>query len=177
MPSTVAFLKAQYEAHRGLGDRSIQSDAIMVIDGFEYLGLLIKAFTWPILTTASEIEGFLPGGQKFWEEGQLETAMQGQVVITETKAGHAYEALTKLATIGRRDCTLYEGNPTEFVRAIRIRDMFMKLDPAERDAESRSALTQFSGTMHYQFFGETLPGSPGAIAAAGLAAAAALIPG
>lgn len=174
--SSVEFLQAQYEASRGLGDRSIQSDAMMVIDGFEYLGLLIKSFTWPILTTATEVEGYLPGGQKFWQPGQLETAMQGQIVVTETKAGHAYEALTVLATTKPRDCTLYEGNPTEFVRAIRIRDMFMKLDPAERDAESRSAMTQFSGTMHYQFFGETLPGSAAAASAAGLAALAAKIP-
>lgn len=173
--SSVDFLKAQYEASRGLGDRSVQSDAVMVIDGFEYLGLLIKSFTWPIITTSSEVEGFLPGGQKFWEVGQLETAMQGQVVITETRAGHAYEALTVL-TRKRPGATLYEGNPLEFARAIRIRDLFLKLDPAERDAESRSALTQFSGTMFYQFFGEVLPGSPAAAAAAGLALAAGKLP-
>lgn len=156
--NSAEFLKLQYQTHRTLGDRSLSSDARMVISGFEHLTMLIKDFSWPVLSTAGEVEVWLPGGQKTWQEQQLETAMQGQVTITETVLGHAYDAINRLN--GKRfDATLFEGAPEAFYRSVKIRDCFMKMDPAERSFENRSQVTQYTGTIFYNFFGETVLGS------------------
>ncbi|WP_292999998.1 hypothetical protein [Nevskia sp.] len=152
------FLKAQYLVNKALGNRSLASDARIVISGFEHLTVLIKDFTWPVLSPAGEVEVWLPGGQKTWQAQVLETAMQGQITITETVLGHGYDAIHRLN--GRNvDCTLFEGSPEAFYRSVKIRDAFLKMDPAERSFESRSQVTQYTGTMFYNFFGETVLGS------------------
>lgn len=170
--STVDYLKAQYAVSKALGERSLSSDAVLVIADpfFASLSLLMKSFVWPVLSTAGEVEIWLPTGQKAWQQQQLETALQGQVVITETAAGHAYEALNALSR-KRFDATIFEGQPDKFSRAVFIRDAFIKVDPAERDHESRSQVTQFSGTIFYHFFGEIIPGNIAAAGATALGAA------
>lgn len=168
--ATAEYLKAQYGISNALGERSLQSDSVLVIQGFEFLSLLIKAFPWPVLSTAGEVEGFLPNGQKFWQEQQLETALQGQITITETAAGHAYEAINRLARQGRFNGTVFEGQPEKFSRAARIEQCFMKIDPADRDHESRSQITQYTGTLFYHFYGDTIPGNIQAVGAGALGA-------
>lgn len=156
--SNVDLLKAQFAVSKAMGERSLQSDAILVPDGFEALAILLKSFPWPVLSTAGEVEIWLPNGQKTWQPQQLETALQGAFIITETTFGHAADFLAKIA--GKRfDASVFEGTPEAFTRGARIVDCFVKVEPAERDHESRTAVTQYSGTLFYNFFGETIAGN------------------
>ncbi len=153
------FLKLQYQTHRALGTRSLSSDARMVISGFEHLVMLIKDFTWPVLSPAGEVEVWLPGGQKAFQRQTLETAKQGQITITETVLGHAYDAINRLSALPDFQATLYEGSAEAFYRSVKIRDCFVVMDSSERSFENRSQVTQYTGTIFYSFFGETVLGS------------------
>ena len=157
--ASVAYLKSQLAVSKGLGDRSISSDAQLVIDGFEYLTMLIKSFPWPVVSTAGEVEIYLPSGQKTFQPQVPETGMQGQFILTETVYGHAQDAIIQLAGGLIFDATAYEGSPDYFTRACVINSCFMKVEPAERDFESRSQVTQYTGTIFYNFFGEIILGN------------------
>ena len=177
MPNpAVDAIAAQYAVSKAMGKRSISSDSVFVPDNFEYLSVLIKAFPWPVLTPSGEVEIWHPGGYRTFQPANLEIGMQGQVVLMETQAGHAYEALTVLSAL-QIDGTIYEGNPLRFARAMRVRDLFFKVDPAERDAENRQQATQYNGTIFYTFLGEVLPGNAANAGAIALAAAGGALSG
>jgi hypothetical protein len=158
MNSSLAYLQSQFAVSKALGDRSLQSDALMVIDGFEFLTMLLKDFVWPVVSTAGEVEIWLPNGQRALQQQQIETAFTGNVVIMETSSGIAEEALAQLA--GQNfDATVYEGNALSYTRGAFIRQCFFKVEPAERSFEGRSQVTQYNCEMSYHYFGERLPGN------------------
>lgn len=156
--SNINILKANFAINQALGDTSVQSDSVMVIEGFETHTPLLKSFPWPVLSAGDMIEIPLPLGQTTGQPAQIKTHQQGAVVIRETVFGHTQDMLTKLA--GKKfNATIYEGTPEAFTRGVKIRDAFFVMDPSDRDMESRTAITQYSGTLHYNFFGETVSGN------------------
>jgi hypothetical protein len=158
--STGAYLAQSYGQVKALGDKSISSDAMFVIDGFEHLRLLAKQFPWPILSTAGEIETVTPMGGAAWQSQQLKTNMQGQVTFYETVRGDIEQFIEMIASAGGKfNGSIYEGTMERHSRGVRIVDAFFQFDSPDRDWENRAQATTVSGTLFYHYFGEKIPGN------------------
>lgn len=152
--NTGAYLKQLYNATSALGDKVISSDAFFEIEGHEELGLLIKQFPWPELSSAGEIEVPMPMGAARWQPQQLKVNQQGQVTFMETQAGHVQAFMEDiLITGGRFNAKVYEGTPDSYTRVCQIRDCFFQLDNPDRDFENRSAIMLISGSLYFHYFG------------------------
>jgi hypothetical protein len=147
------------------GDKSISSDATMVIDGFEQYRFLFKQFPQPTLSSAGEIEIAGPMGIATFQPQQAKINQQGQVSMYETVDGDA-EKLQRaiMAAGGRFDATIYEGTLEKHTRGWRIYKCFVQLDNPDRDWENRGQVTMLSGTMFFHYTGETLPGNVATLA-------------
>jgi hypothetical protein len=158
--STAAFLEQSYGLSKALGDKSVSSDAMFVIKGFEHLRLLCKQFPWPIMAPAGEIEVPSPMGSKSWQPQQLETAKQGQVSFFETVRGDMETFIEQITLQGCRfNASVYEGTMERYSRGVEIRDCFLQLESPDRDWENRSQVTTISGTLFYHYFGKKIPGN------------------
>lgn len=158
--SSKEFLKGAYNATRLLGDKAITSDAVMVIDGFEQLQLLIKQFPWPELSSVGEIEVPMPMGAASWQPAQLKINQQGAISIMETVGGQVHDFSERVAASGGRfQATVYEGTPERFYRGLKLVDAFVTLDNPDRDFESRQQVLLVTGTIFFHYFGDKLPGN------------------
>lgn len=158
--STGALLKQTYNQVKALGDKSISSDAMFVIDGFEHLRLLCKQFPFPVLSPAGEIAIPTPMGGEAWQPQQLKVNQQGQVSFHETVRGDVQafiEAVTALG--GRFNATAYEGTMESYHRAVKIVDCFFQFDNPDRDWENRAQATLVTGTLFFHFFGDQIKGN------------------
>ena len=157
---TAAVLIGYYNAARLLGDKSVSSDATLVIDGYEELSLLIKQFPWPVVGVLGEIEVPGPMGLQSWQPQALKTAFQGPLTLSETVSGSVATFLSKVAAGGAIfQATAYEGTPDAFHYAWRLRNGFFVPDAPDRDWENRSQITSISGTYFFHFFGEKIAGN------------------
>lgn len=153
-------LKGYYNVARAMGDKSINSMAWFEISGFEEMALLTKQFPWPTIGPGGEIEIAGPMGIKLWQPQQIRVNQQGQLVFTETTAGHVSRFLRNVVKQKAVfQATVYEGTPSEFHRAYRLHDCFFQPDNADRDWENQAAITQIAGTLFYHHFGEEIPGN------------------
>lgn len=153
-------LKSFYNLAKAVGDKAINSDAFFEPEGFPQVGILMKQFPWPVLTPGGEIEIPMPNGSAGWQMQQLKVHQQGQVTFSETVNGIAQSFFNDVnARGGRFNATVYEGSPDRFYRAVKIRDAFVVMEPVDRDWENRSQVLTFSGTLFFNFFGETIPGN------------------
>lgn len=152
--SSGAYLKGLYNSTVAMGDKVVSSDAYFEIEGHEELGLLIKQFPWPELSSAGEIEVPMPLGAARWQPQQLKVNQQGQVTFMETVAGHIQNFMEEiLITGGRFNAKVYEGTPDNYTRVCHIRDCFFQLDNPDRDFENRSQILLISGSLFFHFFG------------------------
>jgi hypothetical protein len=158
--SSAEVLKGYHNLARAVGDKSVNSDAFFVIQGYEQLGILIKQFPWPTLGVGGEIEIALPGGSKAFQSQQANPALQGQVTFTETSKGHVHKFLLDILKKGGKfNATVYEGTPDRFHYAKKIVDCFFQPDQGDRDWENRSQITTVSGTLFFHYFGDDVPGN------------------
>ena len=152
--NTGPYLKTLYAGAAALGDAAVSSDAYFEIEGHEDLGLLIKQFPWPVLSSAGEIEVPLPMGMSKWQPQQTKVNQQGGVTLKETKAGHIAAFLEEvIASGGTFNAKVYEGEPNNYTRMCKIRDCFLVMDNPDRDFENRSQILMVSGTLFFHFFG------------------------
>lgn len=158
--SALSYLKGMYGSARAMGDKAVSSDGALEIEGFEGMWLLTKQFPWPVTSSQGEIEIPMPMGSNSAQPQQAKTYHQGQVTFFETTANHVSSMmLDMLKSGGRFNAKVYEGTPESFVRAKPLRDCFLVLDDADRDWENRSQVLTISGTIHYHYFGDDLPGN------------------
>ena len=158
--SNSSYLKSLYDQTQAMGEKVVNSDFTFEIEGFEHIHLLTKQVPWPELTPAGEIEVPTPMGATAWQPQQLKVAQQGQIALMETVAGDADQMLVDLIVNGGKfNAKIYEGTPEKHIRAKRIRDCFIQMDPTDRDWENRSQVLLFSGTLFYHYFGEIDPGN------------------
>lgn len=158
--SAVQYLKELNNATVNMGAKVVNSDFTFEIAGFEQSYLLCKQAPWPVLSSGGEIEVFTPlGGQK-WQPQQLKTAQQGPITMSETVAGSVDKLfLDILARGGTFDATVYEGTPSKYLRAKRLRSCFLVLDNPDRDWENRAQILQFTGTLFFDYFAEIIVGN------------------
>ncbi|MEJ7806816.1 MAG: hypothetical protein WKG03_12965 [Telluria sp.] len=160
--STGAYLKGVYGQVKAMGDKSVSSDAMFVIDGFEHLRLLCKQFIWPTLSPGGEIAIPTPMGGEAWQPQQLKTNQQGQVTFHETVRGDVETFMEQIAANGSKfNAKVYEGTMEKHHRGVQIVDCFIQFDNPERDWENRSQATTVSGTLFFHYFGEKIPGNIG----------------
>lgn len=158
--STGAFLQQSYNQIKALGDKSVSSDAMFVIDGFEHLRLLTKQFPFPVLTPGGEIAIANPMGAEAWQPQQVKVNQQGSITFYETVRGDMQTFIEAIVGIGGRfNAKVYEGSTERFHRAVQIRDCFLQLDNPDRDWENRAQVTTITGTLFFHFFGESIKGN------------------
>lgn len=158
--SNANYLKNFYDATKALGNKVVNSDFTLEIEGFEANYLLAKQCPWPDVSVAGEIEVPSPLGATLFEPQQLKVAKQGQVSFMETVAGSIDKMLVDIiAKGGTFNAWIYEGTPSKYLRRKRIVDCFVQVDDPDRDWENRSQVLMFSGTMFYHYFGETENGN------------------
>jgi hypothetical protein len=154
-------LRGIYSAARAIGEKSINSDATMEIDGFTGLMLLTKQFPWPVMGSQGEIEVAGPLGVPWAQPQNVRVWHQGPVTFTETKSGMVGQFLTEVITRqgGVFQATVYEGTPESFSYGLRLVDCFFVPDGVDRDWENRAQMTMVNGTLHYHHFGQRIPGN------------------
>lgn len=154
-------LKQYHSTAQALGETSTNSDAMLVIEGFETLMLLTKQFPWPVTTPMGEIERAGPLGMVMAKPQQLKTYHQGPMTFVETQRGMVQTFLEQVVerNKGVFQGRVYEGTPTRFVRGYRLLDCFFVSDNPDRDHENRASLTQIAGTLHYHFYGDKIAGN------------------
>jgi hypothetical protein len=158
--STGAYLAASYGQVKAMGDKSVSSDAMFVIEGFEHLRLLCKQFPWPTLSSGGEIEIALPNGSIAGQPQQLKPFQQGQVTFYETVRGDLEKFMDEIALQGSRfDAAVYEGTLEKHHRGCNIVDCWVQFDNPDRDWENRSQATTVSGTLFFHYFGDKIPGN------------------
>jgi len=158
--SNTQYLKGFYDVTKALGAKIISSDFTFEIAGFEQNYLLCKQAPWPEVSPEGEIEVSSPLGAAYVQPQQIKIRHQGPVTFMETTQGSIDNMMVNLITSGGIfNATVYEGTPQRFLRAKKLVDCFIQLDDPDRDWENRSQILLFSGTLHYHYFGEIIPGN------------------
>ncbi|APQ14661.1 hypothetical protein BJP27_24110 (plasmid) [Pseudomonas oryzihabitans] len=153
--SNEAYLQQAFSAQTALGDKIINSDAHLVIDGFEDISAITKQFPWPILTPEGEIE--VPGamGITTLQPQQIKIRHSSPIAFMETTKGHIQDMVRKINEAGGRfNARVYEGTIENPLRTARIVRCFLQLENMDRDFENRAQIGQFTGTLHFHYLGE-----------------------
>lgn len=159
--NTSTFLAQNYAQIKAMGDKSVNSDAQFVIDGFEQIRLLTKQFPFPVLTSGGAIETPGPNGMNIAQPQQAKTYFTGQVQFSETVRGDIENMQKAIMALGGTfNATVYEGTMEQYHRAVRLIGCFIEFDVIDRDQENRSQITMIGGTLHFHYFGDAdLPGN------------------
>jgi len=154
------YLKSYHQQIGNVGSPSINSDFYLQIEGYESLSLQTKQAPWPVLSSAGEIEVSGPLGTVRAEPQQAKVYNQGPISFHEDASGSVDSTLLAILSGGGKfNAKIYEGTPENFTLAKRIYDCFIVLDAPDRDWENRAQVLDFTGTLHYHYFGETIPGN------------------
>lgn len=151
--STMAVLSRTFQNTNDIGAKAVQSDATLVIKGYEDTYLLLKQFPWPVATVSDVIEYYGPVGQKMVQPQQNKTKQEGPFTIYETVENHAGEFLKNIiAQGGEFDATVYAGRPDDYKRKEELKKCILVADTPDRDWENDTSPLMISGTMHYHWF-------------------------
>lgn len=157
--STGQTMSKIHESVRALGDKAINADFALEIEGFEGMWLLAKQCPWPELSTTGEIEVAAPLGSAVWQAQQTKFNQQGAVTLMETTAGSVDEMLLQLLTRGGKfNAKIYEGTPDAYRFYKPIKQAFLQMDNPDRDWENRAQTLNFTGTMFFHYYGEKVAG-------------------
>lgn len=158
--SNAAYLKQIYDTANAIGQKAIVSDAMIEFTGFESMALIVQGFPWPILSSGGAIPVPMPLGVEQNVPQQVEVSQQGAVTIQETVAGSGANMLLQMiANGGRFNGKVYNGTTDQYRFYLPIVDAFLVCEPAERNWENRGSILTLSGTLHYHYFGEVVPGN------------------
>lgn len=158
--SSAEVLKGFFNTQQSLGNKSVNSDAFLEIEGHEDMGFLTKQFPWPTLGVTDVIEVPGPLGSNSAQPQQAKTLQQGPITLSETSKNRIMRFMEDvLRGGGRFNAIAYEGVPDAFYVGYRLRNCIFVPDTPDRDWENRSQLTLISGTLHFHYFGEKLPGN------------------
>ncbi|MDG9809411.1 MULTISPECIES: hypothetical protein [Pseudomonas] len=152
--SKLAVLSRTFQNTNDMGAKAVQSDATVVIEGYEDMVLLFKQFPWPVATATDVIEYFGPVGQKMVQPQQSKTKQEGPFTIYETVNNHADLFLKNLIEQGGEfNATVYAGRPDDFKMKHEIKKAILVCDTPDRDWENDTSPLMISGTLHYHWFG------------------------
>jgi len=158
--NTPDYLKRQHGTAHALGEKKVSSDFTFSIRGHEETYLLVKQAPWPVVTSQGSIEIVSILGTAVQQPQQGKTYFESPITFQETMAGTIDKLLVDLIREGRYfDAKIYEGTPQRYLSYKPLDRCFVQLDAADRDWENRSQVLTFSGTLYYNYYGETVKGN------------------
>lgn len=152
---TFQFTKSQ-------GDKIIDADAQLVVDGLEQYRLLFKEFPMPTpLTSGEAAETYTANGQKVWQATNANTAQQGSIVMYAYADAHDinFLSIVKNTLGGKFNATVYEGTLENHLRGYYIRDAILTLETPTRSLENKTQIFTFNGQLSYHYFDEVILGN------------------
>lgn len=154
--SSFELLKSNFNLKQSLSADATNSDATLVIDGFDNLFIKIKSFPDPTSNIAESIEVPMPLGNTYDKPGQRKSAFSGSASFIETEDRTIEKMLRELNDNGGYfDATLYQGTPTHHVNRKRlINCFFVQTAPVQRDFSSNTEVLTIEGDFHGNYFGE-----------------------
>lgn len=156
---TADYHRSNYLRQIALGRKLNAGESVFVPVGFNGIELLVKSFSTPYLSGGEAYETFGPGFRTF-DQAQPDTSFQSAITFYDTEAGTTRQFLTDIvAQGGFIDAWIYEGTADRYTAAYLLERCIIKVDPVERDFESRTQSLLISGQISYNFFGTRKPGN------------------
>lgn len=159
--SGLGLLKSQYNIRQAMGTDAINSDSILVIDGYENMYIKIKSFPDPSSLIEQPIEVPMPLGNKINIPGQRRTWFTGPVAFIETEERAVGNMLREIVDNGAYfDCWLYQGTPDHFVNRKRLIGCWFAFpSDLSRDFSNNTEVLTVEGDMYGNYFGEMEEGT------------------
>lgn len=159
--TSAAALKAHHSLRQTMGADATNSDATLVIDGYENLYIKAKSFPDPSSGISGNIEVPMPLGNIEYKPQQAKTAFNGSAAFHETETREVQQALDEIKMNGGYfDAWLYQGTPDYYVNRKRlIRCFFEQAAPTQRDFASNTELLLLEGDISGNYFGEIEQGN------------------
>ncbi|MFZ1890562.1 MAG: hypothetical protein WAU37_00045 [Formosimonas sp.] len=154
-------LLSNYKSVRALGNKVIDADAQLVIDGFENYSIVAKEFPHPApLTSGEAIESFGPNGQKFLQASNANTAQQGSIVLYCYDDCHNNGQLDAIKNKmgGSFDAVVYDASAEAHLRAYRIRDAFITIETIKPYQENKTQILKLTEQLWYHYLEERVEG-------------------
>lgn len=156
---TADYHRQNYLRAIAFGRKLNAGESVFVPVGFTGIELLVKSYPTPYLSAGEAFETYFPGGRT-WDQSQPDTSFQGAITFYDTESGVTRQFLTDIvAQGGFFDAWAYEGTADRYTAAYLLERCIVKVDPVERDFESRTQSLLVSGQISYNFFGTRKPGN------------------
>lgn len=154
-------LLGQRNLRHTMGADAVNSDATLVIFGYENMYIKIKSFPDPSSGVQSAIEVPTPLGTTYSKAGQRNPKFEGSASFIETE-DRAVQAMFNeiIANGGYFDAWLYHGTPNYYVNRKHLRDcVFVQSSPTQRDFSSNTEVLTVEGDIHGLYFLEMEEGN------------------
>lgn len=152
-----AYLQQNYNLDQSIGPAATNSDATLVIIGYENIYVKTKAFPDPVSLTAEPIVVPLPLGNETNKPGQAKTSFSGSATFVETEKRDIERIFNeiKVKTGGYFDAWLYQGTPDNYVNRKKLRNCFFSVSaPVQRDFQSNTEVLLLEGDITGNYFNE-----------------------
>ncbi|WLG15038.1 hypothetical protein Q6344_06815 [Psychrobacter cibarius] len=161
-PSLTAYRK-QYHTVKSLGAAMLACNAVLVIDGYESLYVLLQNFQRPICTHHDSADVDTARGLQMHAAGTRKTNFEGQWTFIETESGvisqfaddlvNIHDGIIPLARV--YDGFVDDGDNIKGLREYELIDSAITFTDGggEIDAASRSQILQVQANCRYNFFG------------------------
>jgi len=162
-PSMQAYRK-KYETAKSLGAAMLACNAVLVIEGYEDLHILIQNFQRPITSHHDPAEVDLAQGLQAHVAGVRKTNFESQWTFIETEAGVISKFAEELVTIHDGviplarvyDGFVGDGDTIQGSREYELIDCAITFSDGggEIDSASRSQILQVQASCRYNYFGQ-----------------------
>lgn len=163
-PSPQAMRK-RYETAKSLGAAMLACNAVLVIDGYENLHILLQNFQRPITTMHDPAEVDYAGGLQGQSTSVVKTKFESQWTFIETESGaisrFAEDIVTKfggeLPLARVYDGYIGDGDAIKGNREYELIDLAITFADGggEIDSASRSQILQVQASCSYNYFGQS----------------------
>lgn len=161
-PSLAAYRK-QYETLKSLGAAMLACNAVLVIDGYENLYMLLQNFQRPICSHHDSADVDAARGLQMHAAGTRKTNFESQWTFIETESGvisqfaedlvNVHNGIIPLARV--YDGFIDDGDNIKGLREYELIDCAITFADGggEIDSASRSQILQVQASCRYNFFG------------------------
>lgn len=159
--SSKGLLKGHFDLRQTFGADATNSDATLVIVGYENFFIKCKSFPDPSSGISGNIEVPLPLGNIAYKPQQRKTAFNGSASFIETEDRAVQRMLDEIIKNGGYfDAWLYHGTPDHFTNRKMLRKCFFEqAAPTQRDFSSNSEILLIEGDISGSYFGEIEEGN------------------
>ncbi|THA05527.1 hypothetical protein [Rodentibacter pneumotropicus] len=159
--TTAGHLKKHFSLRQTMGADATNSDATLVIDGYENLFIKCKSFPDPSSGISGNIEVPAPLGNIYYKPQQAKTAFNGSASFIETEDRVVQAMLDDIKLKGGFfNAWLYHGDPDKYVNRKRLEKCFFEqAAPTQRDMQSNTEILLIEGDISGNYFGEIEKGN------------------